>query len=72
MLSPILEAVQVPDVNNPVNKKEEQEQVIFEGPVDSVYTKVPDRVALDVGTGESCTHFAVGILEFQGCAVTGQ
>lgn len=41
----------MPDVNNPVKKKEEREWVTFEGPADAVYINAPDRVSLDVGTG---------------------
>ena len=44
-------ATQVPDVNNPVKRKEERDSVTFEGPSDAVYINAPERVALDVGTG---------------------
>ena len=48
--------VQVPDVNNPEEKKEDREFVTFDGPVDSVYLDAPDRIVLEVGTGEpDCT-----------------
>lgn len=46
-----MQYMQVPDVNNPVKKKESRAFVTFEGPADAVYTNTPDRVALDVGTG---------------------
>ena len=43
---------QVADINNPAKRKEEREFVTFDGPVDSVYANAPERVALEVGTGE--------------------
>ncbi|EFN52258.1 hypothetical protein CHLNCDRAFT_36917 [Chlorella variabilis] len=43
------------DPANPVRKREEREEVTFEGPVDSVYLKARDYVELDVGTGAGGT-----------------
>ena len=47
---------QVPDANNPVKRKEERQFVEFDGPADSVYLNVPDRLVLEVGTGKPDLH----------------
>ncbi|KAI3432413.1 hypothetical protein D9Q98_003967 [Chlorella vulgaris] len=45
----------VADPSNPTKKKEEREEVTFDGPTDSVYLKARDYVELDVGTGAAVT-----------------
>ena len=46
----------MPDAENPVKKKEERKYVEFDGPADSVYLNVPDRLVLEVGTGQISSH----------------
>ncbi|KAL4856677.1 putative glucose-6-phosphate 1-epimerase [Chlorella vulgaris] len=53
-VSDVAEA-KVADPLNPTKKKEEREEVTFDGPTDSVYLKARDYVELDVGTGAAVT-----------------